>query len=275
MIIDAHTHTGCMLNFIMTEEMLLESMDKYNIDYCLCSNGEATEFDHNHYLLPANMQKTQESVYRTNLKFARANRDKIGVLPWVKPYLQGVTDELERLIAENLDITFGIKLHPFHSVTRFDSPRVQDYIRLAQQFNLTVLTHTGMGEYDNCTVVAKMAEKYPDVSFVMGHMGLGTDNSNAIELVSQYPNLYGDTAWVSMESAIRCIEKCGSEKLIFGSDNTIDGVDTYDNNGKGSPSIYRKYFGELKAILSKEDYENLMYKNAVRIYRLSKLRDKC
>ena len=39
MLIDTHTHLSNMLGFIMTEEMIKEMMEKYNIDYCIVSNA--------------------------------------------------------------------------------------------------------------------------------------------------------------------------------------------------------------------------------------------
>lgn len=49
------------------------------------------------------------------MKFARSNPGKIGVGVWVKPLQEKVTPRLEKLIADNLDITYAIKLHLFHS----------------------------------------------------------------------------------------------------------------------------------------------------------------
>lgn len=54
-----------------------------------------------------------------------------------------------------------------------------------------------------------MAEKYKNVNFIMGHMGLETDNKEAIELIGKLPNLYGDTAWIDPEHVIKMIRKYG------------------------------------------------------------------
>ena len=78
----------------------------------------------------------------------------------------------------------------------------------------------------------------------MAHMGLGSDNSKAIKLISSLPNLYGDTAWVPIKSAISLIKNSSSEKLFFGSDNPIDGKDTYLHNKTGDRSLYQEYFNE-------------------------------
>ena len=47
MIIDAHVHIGGdNVGFAMTEETVLESMRKYNIDVCIISNGDSGEYGH-------------------------------------------------------------------------------------------------------------------------------------------------------------------------------------------------------------------------------------
>ena len=48
----------------------------------------------------------------------------------------------------------------------------------------------------------------------------------------------------------------------------IDGVDTYAQNQKGERSLYQDYFQELPKRISKEAYEDIMYKNALRVFRL-------
>ena len=95
-----------------------------------------------------------------------------------------------------------------------------------------------------------------------------TATTSATELCAQLPNLYADTAWVSLDSAISFIKKCGSEKLLFGSDTPIDGRDTYLKNKEGKRSIYQDYFFELEKRISPAEYENVMYKNAQRIFSL-------
>jgi len=91
-------------------------------------------------------------------------------------------------------------------------------------------------------------------------MGLGTDNEKAIELIAKLPNLYGDTAWVRPEKVLRAIKICGSHKILFGTDNPINGVDTYDDD-----NFYNFYFNDMKNILSKEDYEKFIFKNALKL----------
>ena len=93
-------------------------------------------------------------------------------------------------------------------------------------------------------------------------------NKEAIELVARQPNLYGDTTWVSMQSTLLLIQTAGIEKVMFGSDNPIDGPDTYLHNRHGDRSLYQDYFHVLPSLIPEESYEKLMWKNAARVFSL-------
>lgn len=194
MIIDTHVHIGGeAVGFHMTEQMVLESMEKYHIDYALVSNGDAGEMTHKQALLPDEVQITQEKALKRMLVFARQHPEKIGVAVWVKPYLQGLTKELETMIQDNLDIIYAVKLHPFHSDTPPTDEKVLPYLALAEKYHLAVVSHTGGCEAADPLHLYEAAKLFPRVPFVMVHMGLGTDNKEALDLLGKADNLYGDT----------------------------------------------------------------------------------
>ena len=266
MIIDTHVHIGTSLNFNMTEEQVLYSMEEYGIDKVIISNSEAASHDHDRKLLPREYQVSAAECLRRCLDFARKNSGRIYVAVWVKPSVERVSRELENLIAENLDLIKAIKFHPYHSGVSFASDACREYIKLAEKYSLAVLTHTGNCEDDSPRRVYEMAKEFPEVPFVMVHLGLGTDNKEAIELCGKCENLYGDTTWVSTASALEFLRVCGDDKLLFGSDNPIDGKDTYKENGFGERSLYQEYFGEFREQVSPETYEKIMSKNAERLF---------
>ena len=271
MIIDMHTHIGKVMEFEMPAENLIKSMEKYNIDLSITSNCEAAGFDHNQKPLPYTMQKSQEESFQLAIDFAREHMGKIAIMPWIKPHFEGVTPQLIEQIRDNLDITVGIKLHPVHSLININSPQMEPYLQLAERFDLPVLVHTGTSPESTCESVYECAVKHPNIKFILGHMGLGSDNSDAIKFIKKQPNLYGDTAWVPVESTVKAIKECGSEKILFGTDNTIDGVDTLAVNPLGERSLYQQYFNELKDMITPKEYANLMYKNSIRLFKLDKI----
>ena len=266
MIIDTHVHISDQFTFYMTEEMVLEAMEKYGIDYALVSNGDAIEVGHDQKPIPLQAHISQEDNLKRVLVFARENQDRIGVAVWVKPLTEKVTQELETLIAENRDIIYALKLHPFHSKISPMDEKVKPYLELARKYKLPVVSHTGGCEEAAPIHLYEAAKAYPDMKFVMVHMGLGSDNKEALELLEKADNLYGDTTWVPMETTIEAIKRYGSKKMLFGSDMPIDGVDTYRCNGKGERSVYQDYFHVLPEKISEEEYKDLMYRNAIELF---------
>ena len=269
MIIDTHVHIGNMLDFDMTEEQVLYSMEKYGISYSLVSNIECSEFDHEMNLLPSRLQKPQNQVLENTLHFARTNSDKIGVFAWIKAYSERPDNRFKKLIEENRDIIYGLKLHPYHSQTSPDDDKLEPYYRIAAEYGLPIVSHTGGCKEASSQRLYNAAKNHPELTFVMVHMDLGTDNQTALELLGKLPNLYGDTTWVPVKTTLEAVRRYGSEKMLFGSDNPIDGKDTYYQNRIGMRSLYQQYFNEFKSMISQEDYDNIMYKNAMRIFGIN------
>ncbi len=268
MIIDTHVHIGKILNFNMKKEEVLYSMEQYGIRYSIVSDIRAAEFDHHQKPLPFFLQTPQIRCLQNTVDFAKKYPDKIGAALWMKPYHESADEKVYKLIEQNRQFIKALKFHPFHSKIPFDSDKMEEYLKLAEYFDLPVVTHTGGCDAASCKRVYEMARRHKGINFVMVHMGLGTDNSEAINLIGELPNLYGDTTWVPMEHTIQFIRKNGDEKIVFGSDNPIDGKDTYLHNKTGDRSIYQAYFNELKDMIPLESYEKLMYKNAVRLFQL-------
>lgn len=269
MIIDSHVHIGKMLDFDMKPADVLYSMERYDIDFSLVSNIEAAEFDHRGRAVPAALQKPQNEILKETLDFACRYPERIGVLAWMKLFSEQPDDEFVHLLEQNRSLIYGLKFHPFHSRVAPDDPCVEPIYEIARRFGLPVVSHTGGCEEARSLHLYRAAKAHPDVDFVMVHMDLGTDNSEAIELLGQAENLYGDTTWVPVQSTLRAIERWGSGKILFGSDNPIDGPDTYRFNRSRERSLYQEYFNEFRAIISPEDCDNIMYRNAARLFRIN------
>jgi predicted TIM-barrel fold metal-dependent hydrolase len=227
------------------------------------SNIEGTEVDQNQTPIPLDFQVSQRVVNERVLRFVRAHPDRLGALLWIKPATEGCTPEFEAMVADNLDVVHGLKVHPFLSGTSLASSAVEKYIDLARKHDLVIVAHTAGSPESSPQSVYEVALRYPEVNFVMVHLGLGTDNQEAIELVSRLPNLYGDTTWVAPIKALQAIRECGEDKILFGTDNPIAGADTY-----GAPDFYMYYFDEMQADLSRQAYEKLMFRNAIRLFKL-------
>ena len=74
-------------------------------------------------------------------------------------------------------------------------------------------------------------------------------------------NIYADTAWVNIDKTIRVLNEIGEDRIMFGSDNPIDGLNTFDN------PMYLPYFNN-NANIEYSTYKKLMRDNAIKVYKL-------
>ena len=260
LIIDSHAHIGKILNFNMKEEDILYSMNKYNISFSLVSNGESVEYDHSQILLPEEQTISQIKSAKRAVEFAKAYPNKIGALIWIKPITERCNSEFISYIKENRKYIYGFKIHTYHSKISANDIRLEKYYSLAEELGLPVVIHSDINKEGNPLNIYNAAKRHKKINFVIVHMGLGSDHKDSFKYISKLDNLYGDTTWVSYTDVIEAVKVCGSKKILFGTDNPVDGKETL--------KAYQPIFSNLKSLLKNEDYENVMYKNAKRIFKL-------
>ena len=261
MLIDSHMHFGRIGEFNMPPEVLLTTLDKYKIDWGIISNIEGCEFDSNLDLIPDKEQIPQLEVNRRTLNLVKAHPDKLRGQFWIKPHQEGFSRKVEEFILNNQQYFVGLKVHPYHSNLALTAKSCQPYLEFANQHGLSVAVHTADDENSRPKHVYQMAQKYKEVDFIMVHLGLGTDNSQAIKYVAQQENLYGDTTWVSYDHVTKAIAKCGAHKILFGTDSPIDGVDTYQQ--------YEQFLHSRNNSWSKEVQKQVFSANAKKIFDLT------
>lgn len=269
-IIDTHVHIGGeAVGFNMNEDMVEKLLGYYGVDYCIVSNCDNVEGDHRHHLLPPELQVSQTDGLKRTLDLAKRFDGRIGAAPFIKPVTEGLTRDFRKMILDNRDMIKAIKIHPFHSNISPADERCLPYWELAQELDVPVVSHTGGCEAAGSENLAKAAKMFPKVRFVMVHMDLGTDNSLALNMLGECDNLYGDTTWVPVKTTIEAIKRYSSKKMVFGSDAPIDGEDTYVHNRSGRRSLYQEYFYDLPKMIEREDYENIMWKNAAELFKIN------
>ena len=258
MIIDAHTHLGIVPGrYDMPLANQLKAMELYHIDYALISDISTGEC----FGLAPEGVDWQYTVNRDAIAQIRPYADKLGLLLWCCPGAAGFNDAFEQLYLENRDIIKGLKVHPDISGVAFDDDRMIPYLEMAQKYDLPVLTHTADNPHSKISCVCNMAEKFPDVKIILGHLCLGSLKDESFDAMEKYPNLYGDTAWVTMNFTADGCNRGLEDKILFGTDGPIGNIHTC-----GNEKFYGPYHrGE---VLSKEAWEKVMFRNAIRIFKL-------
>ena len=107
----------------------------------------------------------------------------------------------------------GIKMH------RHDAAITREVCDAARRFSLPILYDVA-GEVSVCEL---LAEEYPDVNFIVPHLGSFADEWKAqlalIDHLTRHANIFADTSGVRrfdlLEKAVR---RAGPEKILFGTD---------------------------------------------------------
>lgn len=107
----------------------------------------------------------------------------------------------------------GLKVH------RHDGRLTREICEAAVRHRLPVL-YDPMGEV---SVVELVAGEYPEVDFIIPHLGSFADDWRAhlavIDQLERYPNVYADTSGVRRFDLLQqALRRAGAGKLIFGSD---------------------------------------------------------
>lgn len=107
----------------------------------------------------------------------------------------------------------GIKVH------RHDARITREICETARAFHLPVL-YDVMGEVAVCEL---LAQEYPDVNFIIPHLGSFGDDWQAqlalIDHLVRHPNIYTDTAGVRRFDLLeQAVERASPTKILFGSD---------------------------------------------------------
>lgn len=107
----------------------------------------------------------------------------------------------------------GIKVH------RHDARISREICEAARRLHLPIL-YDVMGEI---SAVHLLSAEYPDVDFIIPHLGSFSDDWRAqiafIDVLARYPNVYTDTSGVRrFDLLVQAVRTAGPEKVLFGSD---------------------------------------------------------
>ena len=141
-------------------------------------------------------------------------RTAVSTLVWSRGSLadKGRVDAMVREAVGELGLV-GIKVH------RHDARITREICAAARRYRVPIL-YDVMGEV---SVVEMLAEEYPDVAFIIPHLGSFADDWRAqsalIDHLVRHPNIFTDTAGVRrfdvLEQAAR---RAGAGKILFGTD---------------------------------------------------------
>ena len=266
MIIDFHTHVfpdkiasktidllaskgGNKPNTDGTVDGLLKAMDRANADISVA--------------LPVLTKPTQfDSV--TNFALAvnerfKFNDKKIISFGGMHPECDDIEGKI-RFLKDNGFL--GFKIHPDYQETYIDDKRYVKILECAKEYDMIVVTHSGiddgyLGRPVMCPPekVSEVIKKVNHKKFVLGHYGAHKQWEKVLELLSDF-DVYFDTAFTLHEIDEKLFKKIllshGEDKILFATDCPWRDI-------KEDVEIFKSYN------LPKETEDKILYKNALKL----------
>ena len=188
-------------------------------------------------------------------------------LVWVAPGTTPVEEVAERLRGNFV----GIKLHPTLDGYPGDDPALDPYLEVAAETGRPVAVHSAPGDADP-NHIRRLAERHPSVPVILYHTYLGPAEGRrrAVRYLADHPNLYLETSWCRWKTVLRFVEQVGPERVLFGSDASVDGPAHYRRhppNVEGAET-YNDGLLALVRSLGPETARAVLADNTRRIFRL-------
>lgn len=180
------------------------------------------------------------------------------LVAWLNPKFDSPVD-LRDLVKEN---NFrGLKLHPVFDKYKLSNPIVKPLIEKSIELEVPIMIHSGWGPEGSVQDIGKLAEEYPDGTFVCCHMkeefGLNERFSH-IEMAVHQTNVYLECSYIPHPRRLaEAVEILGAERILFGSDYPW-----------GAQNIRWEKTKVTSAQISDDDKKKILAENAQKLLNL-------
>lgn len=256
MLIDSHIHVGQFHDTYYSPTILIEACKRIGISHIAVSSLSVVLDDSNKVLGEFEQLLNQKEV------------EIIPVL-WITPKMLQ-SNSVSKFLDSGINWKC-IKIHNYLQGPVWGEPTgvfMQQAVSLAQSLHLPILMHTGN---DHCYPddYKPLIAEYPDQIFILAH---SRPVDQTIAIMKQYSNAWADTAFTPTEDIQQIIAAGLADRLMWGTDLPL--MSYYDQlSGKQiDEDYYLTYYhcllDSIRSVLSTDDYEKLVWRNALKIFKI-------
>ena len=213
LIIDSHAHIGFSHKqyplYIRKLEKMVEVMDKFKITKACVTSLKAIQYDF--------MEGNEELKIQID-KFPERFIPFCVVHPRDWDYAK-----VELVKCINEWGWKGLKLHPVDQYFPADCLSSKDIIDTARELNIPVAIHSSMDDFAHPKRIGNLAGEFPEVTFIMVHMGKMLYWTDALEEAIKHDNIILDTTDAMFADGMieTCVSKIGPERIVCGTNLPI------------------------------------------------------
>lgn len=299
-IIDAHAHTGIFADSLnntcdkfeayhfkrIISDMINcgeDTLEKVIISNLNCIDNVGSEME---------VKLKEKGLKKIFLNEIDGNRESLNIakeysffkpLAVCQPDRNSNADNIRKILKEGK--FYGLKFHPYHMKLAANDSKYDDYLKVAEEYNLPCLFHCDAAgcKYSSPEQIYELAKRHSKVPVILAHLGAGEgSHSRAVKVLLESVNkgdamLYADISWVDCNSVdkntitdtLRKLQNTQKGdmtlRLLFGTDAPIgifgaEGFydsNYYAENVKQIKTSIKKVFKKSSAtIISKLFYDN-------------------
>ena len=200
--IDVLSFVGDDLYCKQTPEMILEEMERCGVSHTWIAPSEkyVTVYNREGNEMSAEICKRWPEQFSG---YAVAN-------PW---YGEKGIAELKRALDSGLRaVYFDSSIQGF----TISDEIVYPFIEVCREYKVPVYFHTGTPAFSLPFQLHFLAEKFPDVQFIMGHSGANDFAGDAIPALRNCPNIWLETS-TNLTVSYRALTELAPDRVLFGS----------------------------------------------------------
>lgn len=200
-IIDSHNHVGTIRKAHQSGADLVAKLDKAGVEKAVMFPFVEGDF-------------SNEPIRDAHKEFP----DRLIPYCAVNPWNDNAVDEVRRCV-ETYGFK-GLKLHPTIGGYHLSDPKLCDPLFAAcEEYDIPIIAHGASDLYNCPPEFALMAERFPNVTLIMAHMGFFWSVDQATRFAIQYPNLYLETSRAPVFEIQTAVREAGADKVIWGTDS--------------------------------------------------------
>lgn len=193
-----------------------------------------------------------ESVYNAITRYP----DRFIGLYTVNPWRDDAAAELEDALA-NKGFR-GLYMNPLrHGYMLSEHEVFYPVLEVCRKYHAVVWCYGAAEVFTSPVFFGQIAEDFPDVTFIMGRMGLQYDNASAVVVARDHSNIYLETSSSMDFNAHRAMKTAGIDRVLMGT---------------GTPEAGYYPLELLKVRNAAKNFpdgeEKVLWKNAARIFGL-------
>lgn len=256
MIIDAHAHIA--RNDYSGVELYLQQLQESGVDGGLTVPGGMIDVRRiTDYIIGRTQPGTAppDNGYVQNA--VQAYPQRIAALCCVNPKDPEALQTLDNALRQG---SRGLKLSPMSHMFSFASKAVADLVALCAHYEAPVYTHTLYNPGASTERFVSLAKQFPQVNFVLGHMGFGPADQDGLQAAVELDNFFLETSTGNTLHIEQAVRRAGATKVLYGSEFPLS-----------HPKVELEKILVLK--LPQTAQEQVLGKNALHLFKLDALGD--